>query len=66
MSTPHDARHDIATELRCVAELLADYGLHVQAVHCLADARRVLIGELSINRGIKRLCHFENLIGGNK
>lgn len=59
----HDMRYDLASELWLVAELLEAEGQDVDAFNCRQAATAVEAGELSINRGIKVLCHHENLIG---
>lgn len=64
MSSDHDIRHAIATELTTVAELLEAEDKIVQAIEAREAARALYIDKtLSANRAIKALCRLENLIG---
>ncbi|QGJ88369.1 hypothetical protein SEA_DREAMTEAM1_93 [Mycobacterium phage DreamTeam1] len=64
MKTDHDARVDISAELMTCSELLAAEGNEAGSRQAWTDAARVMDGELSINRGIKLICRYENLLEG--
>ncbi|AKF14260.1 hypothetical protein SEA_LUCHADOR_96 [Mycobacterium phage Luchador] len=63
--TEHDARHDISNELWTVSELLDAEGNASAARDARDAAVNVAHGVISVNRGIKAICKYENLLEGN-
>ncbi|AXH46831.1 hypothetical protein SEA_ACOLYTE_88 [Mycobacterium phage Acolyte] len=62
MSSDHDTREDIASELWTVAELLADQGKPANAHAARTAANDLLYGEGSIPLAMGLLGHYENLL----
>ena len=63
--TDHDQRHDCATELMTVSELLDNEGLPETAAGARDAALAVMVGDITIRKGWNLLGRFENLLGGN-
>lgn len=59
----HDMHHDLATELVTVADHLDMVRLPEAAAGARDAAVALMNRELSVNRAIKLLCRYENLLG---